>query len=137
MEHKILECFRSGGGLAYVEYPRFHEVMAQHSGERIDSSLVDIVLPLAEGLPERLRAGIGVADFACGSGHAINVMAQTYPESVFTGYDVSDEGIAKARTEATRLAMHNAKFVTQDLAALDSFECFDLITAFDAIHDQA
>jgi SAM-dependent methyltransferase len=71
VEQKIIGCFHNGDGLSYTEYPRFHAVMAETSGEVFDASLVDTILPMADGLPERLRAGADVADFGCGSGHRL------------------------------------------------------------------
>jgi SAM-dependent methyltransferase len=137
VEQKIIGCFSTGGGLPYSEYPRFHKLMAEMSGEVFDAALVDIVLPLAEGLPERLHAGAKVADIGCGSGHAINVMAQAFPSSRFTGIDFSDEGLAVGRAEANRLGLANAQFIAKDVAELDLAETYDVITVFDAIHDQA
>jgi SAM-dependent methyltransferase len=137
VEQKVIGCFRTGGGLSYSEYPRFHTLMAEESGEVFDAALVDGILPMAEGLPERLRVGAEVADFGCGSGHAINVMAQAFPASRFTGVDFSDEGLAVGRAEAARLGLANAAFVAQDIAQLDTTDAYDVITAFDAIHDQA
>ena len=104
VEQKIIGCFRTGGGLPYSDYPRFHKLMAEESGEVFDAALVDVILPLADGLPERLRAGADVADIGCGSGHAINVMAQAFPASRFTGIDFSDEGLAvgSGRSPAAR-----------------------------------
>ena len=137
VEQKVIECFRRGGGLSYSEYPRFHTLMAQESGEVFDAALIDVILPMAEGLPERLRAGVDVADIGCGSGHAINLMASAFPASRFTGIDFSDEGLATGRDEAARLGLTNAAFVARDVARLDVSEAYDVITAFDAIHDQA
>src|ERR1700738_1181099 len=87
--------------------------------------------------PELLRAGAEVADIGCGSGHAINVMAKEFPASRFTGIDFSDEGLAVARAEASQWGLTNATFVAKDVATLDDVETHDVITAFDAIHDQA
>ena len=137
VEQKIIGCFRTGGGLPYSEYPRFHTLMAEMSGEVFDAALVDVILPLADGLPERLRAGADVADIGCGSGHAINVMAAAFPASRFTGIDFSDEGLAVGRAEAARLGLTNAAFVAKDVANLDDSQSYDVITVFDAIHDQA
>ena len=137
VEQKIVECFRRGGGLPYSAYPRFHAIMAEQSGEVFDAALVDVVLPMAPGLPERLTAGADVADIGCGSGHAINVMAKAFPASRFTGIDFSDEGLATARAEAQRLGLANASFAAEDVTALGRTDAFDVITAFDAIHDQA
>lgn len=137
VEQKILGCFRAGGGLPYSEYPRFHTLMAQQSGVVFDAGLVDVVLPLVDGLPERLGAGADVADFGCGSGHAVNVMAQAYPASRFTGIDFSEEAITTGRDEAARLGLKNVTFESHDLPALDKEAAYDVIVVFDAIHDQA
>lgn len=137
VEQKIIDCFRQGGGLHYSEYPRFHAMMAEESGAVFDAALVDVILPLVDGLPQRLRAGAEVADFGCGSGHAVNVMAQAFPASRFTGVDFSEEGVTRAIEEANRLGLSNADFKRHDLAELDFADAFDAITVFDAIHDQA
>lgn len=137
VEQKIIGCFRAGGGLPYSEFPRFHTLMAEESGAVYDTSLVDVVLPLVDGLVERLRSGADIADFGCGSGHAINVMAQAFPASRFTGIDFSDEAIGAGIKEATRLGLSNATFESHNLAELDKTAGYDVITVFDAIHDQA
>lgn len=111
--------------------------MAEESAGVYDAALIDGILPLVDGLPESLHAGADVADIGCGSGHAINLMAHAYPDSRFTGYDFSDEALGHARAEAATLDLRNASFVAQDVAALDAVEAYDVITVFDAIHDQA
>jgi ubiquinone/menaquinone biosynthesis C-methylase UbiE len=111
--------------------------MAEQSGEIFEAALVDVTLAMAEGLPDRLRAGAEVADIGCGSGHAINVMAQAFPASRFTGIDFSEEGVAVGRAEGDRLGLTNTSFVQHDVATLDIADAYDVITAFDAIHDQA
>jgi SAM-dependent methyltransferase len=137
VEQKVVGCFHNGGGLSYSEYPRFHSLMAEQSGEIFEAALVDVILPMAEGLPERLRAGAELADIGCGSGHAINVMAQAFPAGRFTGIDFSEEGVAAGRAEGDRLGLTNTSFVQHDVATLDIADAYDVITAFDAIHDQA
>lgn len=137
VEQKVIRCFHDGGGLSYAEYPRFHTLMAEQSGEVFEAALIDGILPMADGLPERLRSGADVADFGCGSGHAVNVMAKEFPESRFVGIDFSDEGLAAGIAEAQRLGLSNATFQATDVAEYDGVEMFDVVTAFDAIHDQA
>jgi SAM-dependent methyltransferase len=136
VEQKIIACFRNGGGLPYSEFPRFHAVRAEEARDLIDASLVAEILPLVEGLTEQLRTGIDVADFGCGSGHAINVMARAFPSSRFTGIDFAEPAVAAARAESAHLGVLNATFLTQDLAVLDVADAFDVITVFDAVHDQ-
>jgi len=140
VEQKVIGCFRAGGGVPYSEFPRFHTLMAETSGVVFDAALVDVVLPLVDGLPERLRSGADVADFGCGSGHAVNVMARAFPASRFTGVDFSEEAIATGAQEAARLGLTNATFESHNLAGPGMAEkraTYDVITVFDAIHDQA
>lgn len=137
VEEKVVEAFRHGGGLSYADYPRFHQLMSEESSAVFDAELVNGILPMAEGLVQRLQYGIDVADVGCGSGHAINLMARAFPASRFTGYDISEEGIARGRSEATAMGLANARFEVRDVAALQTPEAYDLVTAFDTIHDQA
>ncbi len=137
VEDQIVDCFRHGGGVPYSAFPRFQAVMAEDSGAVHDATLIDMTLPLIPGLIDRLRQGIDVADVGCGSGHAINLMAEAFPRSRFTGFDFSDAGIAAARQEAERKGLANAGFEKRDAARLGENGRFDFITTFDAVHDQA
>jgi ubiquinone/menaquinone biosynthesis C-methylase UbiE len=137
VSQQVVHSFRNGGGVPYSEYDRFQTMMRDESAQVFDATLIDVTLPLVSGLVERLKAGIEVADVGCGAGHAINLMAQAFPNSRFTGYDFSEEGIALGKEEAQQLGLQNASFETRDAAKLGISERFDLITVFDAIHDQA
>jgi ubiquinone/menaquinone biosynthesis C-methylase UbiE len=137
IEEPIIRCFREGGGVAYANYPRFQRLMAEDSGAGHDAMLIDRILPIVPGLVERLRAGIDVLDVGCGHGHAVNLMAQAFPTSRFTGCDFSEQGVAAGQAEAAQLGLHNAHFDYRDVATLTISSQYDLITAFDAIHDQA
>ena len=111
--------------------------MAEDSAQVQNFALVDAILPLVDGLPERLRAGIDVADVGCGQGHALNLMARAFPGSRFTGYDFSEEAITAARAEAAAWGLANAWFELRDVTVLALEKAYDFVTAFDAIHDQA
>ncbi|WP_250444823.1 class I SAM-dependent methyltransferase [Actinotalea sp. C106] len=137
VEQKTIDRFRHGGGLAYADYPHFHRNMAETSAAIHDAALVHGVLPLVPGLPEALRRGIEVADVGCGHGHAVNLMAQAFPRSRFTGFDFSTTAIDAARAESRTMGLTNASFEVVDVAELDAMSRFDAVTAFDAIHDQA
>jgi 2-polyprenyl-3-methyl-5-hydroxy-6-metoxy-1,4-benzoquinol methylase len=137
VEDRILECFERGGGVPYTAYARFHAVMAEESDQTVVSSLIESILPLAPGLLDALARGIDVLDVGCGSGRAVNRLAAAFPNSRFTGYDISAEGIGAARTEAFELGLANARFAVRDVAQLGHAGDFDCVTAFDAIHDQA
>ena len=136
VEDQIVECFHQGGGVPYSAYKRFHEVMADDSGQTVVSSL-DNILALVPGLTEALQRGIDVLDVGCGSGRALNKLAQMFPASRFCGYDISAEAITRARSEAQSLNLGNIHFRVKDAATFNESSQYDLICTFDAIHDQA
>ena len=137
VEDQIVNCFQRGGGVPYSAFPKFQSLMAKLSAEVFDLALIERTLPLVPGIGARLERGIDVADIGCGAGHAINLMARTYPNSRFLGFDFSKEGVGLGRAEAKSLGLSNASFEVQDVSALNRPGQFDLITAFDTIHDQA
>ena len=137
VEGAVVDCFRNGGGVPYSAFPGVSELLADLNRPVIDATLLQSTLPLVPGLVDRLRAGIDVADVGCGAGHAGNVMAQAFPNSRFVGFDFSEESIASARREAQELGLTNSRFEVRDVTTLDEEAAYDLITVFDAIHDQA
>src|SRR5262249_28581497 len=101
-----------------------------------DGLLLDVYLPMIPGLTEKLDAGARVADVACGTGHALVLLAQRFPTSTFVGYDLDDGAIARARAEARGAKLDNVRFEICDVATLESDEPFDVVFVFDAVHDQ-
>ncbi|NJL38234.1 MAG: class I SAM-dependent methyltransferase [Leptolyngbyaceae cyanobacterium SL_5_9] len=137
VEDQIVDCFSQGGGVPYSEFKRFHEVMAEESGQTTVAALEDHILPLIPGLVEALQQGIDVLDVGCGSGRALNKLATLFPNSRFTGYDFSEKAIATATAEAQQHNLTNLRFIIKDAATLDEKEQYDWIATFDSIHDQA
>src|SRR5215210_4457901 len=72
VEDRIVESFQKGGGVPYSAYTRFHEVMAEDSGQTVVAALTDYILPLVPGLTGLLKAGLDVLDVGCGSGRTLN-----------------------------------------------------------------
>lgn len=139
VEDDILKCFQEGGGVPYSKFQRFHEVMAEDSGQSVMYSLESHILPLVPGLAEKLETGIKMLDAGCGSGRIINKLASLFPKSHFTGIDLSVEAIERAKKEAKELALSNVEFIVKDLSNFNEsgpLEKYDFITTFDAIHDQ-
>ncbi len=137
VEDRVIECFRHGGGVDYCHYHRFHDVMADESAQTIVYGLVEHILPLVPGLTDRLAAGIDVLDIGCGLGRAAIRMAEAFPNSRFTGYDLCEDAIAGARAEAAHRGLRNIRFAVRDAARLADSACYDLVTGFDVVHDQA
>jgi 2-polyprenyl-3-methyl-5-hydroxy-6-metoxy-1,4-benzoquinol methylase len=140
VEDDILHCFRHGGGVPYDRYPRFHAVMAEDSGQSVLSSLESHILPLVPGLRERLERGVRMLDAGCGRGRILIRLAELFPDSRFVGLDLSTETIEAARQEAADKGLPNVEFRAVDLSDFHETaepESFDVITTFDAVHDQA
>jgi SAM-dependent methyltransferase len=64
-------------------------------------------------------------------------LAAAFRRSRFTGYDRSAEAVAAAGAEVSRRGLRNVQFAARDAAETLGHQSFDLVTAFDTIHDQA
>jgi len=137
VEDKIVDCFKNGGGVPYEAFERFHEVMSDESNQTVIAPLLDQTLPLIPGIIERLEEGIEVLDVGCGSGFASVHMAKEFPNSRFTGYDISEEAINRGNAHAAEHGLTNVTLIAKDVAEIDDVRKYDFITTFDAIHDQA
>lgn len=136
-EDEVVRAFRDGKGVPYSAYPRFHEVMAEESAQTVVAGLDEHILPLAPEFVTRLESGIDVLDIGCGAGRALMHLAARFPNSQFLGYDLSPEAVAMARSDAKSRGLNNVRYEVRDLAEMDERAAFDMITAFDVIHDQA
>jgi trans-aconitate methyltransferase len=72
-----------------------------------------------------------VADVACGSGHALVVLARAFPNSTFGGYDLDEKTLGSA------VGLANVAFEVCAVARLSVDLGFDVVFVFGAIHDQA
>jgi len=136
VEDHLLDRFRTGGGLHYHHFDRFHDVMAEDSAQLVVANLTGNILPIVPGLTDRLEAGIDVADFGCGAGRAMLRLAQDYPRSRFTGFDLCADAFAKTEAAARADGIGNLRFEARDLSSYGCDGPLDLLTAFDALHDQ-
>lgn len=137
VEDLVVASFRSGGGVHPEAFARFQQVMADERRKTVDESYVEALLSLMPGLRERLAEGAEVLDVGCGQGYVMNVMARMFPNSRFRGYDIMRDAIGGAREDAEAWELENVEFELGDVASLEEVGAYDLITAFDAIHDQA
>ena len=140
VEDDIIACFKNGGGVPYEKFPRFHDVMAEDSGQSVMSSLESHILPLVPGLAKRLEEGVRWLDLGCGRGLIITRLAEMYPKSFFVGMDFSRAAVAWARENSASRELYNVEFVEKDLSDFDETaerDDFDVVSTFDAVHDQA
>jgi SAM-dependent methyltransferase len=135
-EPEITKAFRTGVGVGWHQ----HDADVFVGCERFfrpgySANLVSSWLPALDGVEDKLRAGIRVADVGCGHGASTTLMAQAFPSSTFTGSDYHAESIDQARKRADGLGLNGA--VTFEVASAQTFDGgpYDLVTTFDALHD--
>ena len=97
-----------------------------------------------EELPEdwsgskELSSGGRVADVGCGFGWSSVGIAEAYENTVVHGYDIDVPSIEKARRIASQRGLsERLSYVAGDAAEADVDGSYDLVVAFECIHDLA
>ncbi len=130
-----LENFRSGAGLEWGEHhPCLFEGTERFFRAGYNVHLIGSWLPALDGVVEKLQHGAKVADVGCGHGASTILMAKTYPESQFIGYDYHADSVTVARDRAAAAGACNASFEVADATSYEG-RGFDLIAFFDCLHD--
>jgi ubiquinone/menaquinone biosynthesis C-methylase UbiE len=90
------------------------------------------------GVAEALRAGGRVADVGCGMGWSAIGIARAYPQARVDGYDVDEPSVEQARRNAEEAGVADrVRVTTVDTAAAEEQGSYDLVTAFECVHDLA
>ena len=133
---RITEAFRSGTGLGWHEQDEDVFIgCEQFFRPGYIANLVPSWIPALEDVPDKLLAGAKVADIGCGLGASTILLAQEYPNSVFTGSDYHDQSIELARKRAGDAGV--ADRVSFEVASASQFSGtgYDLAATFDCLHD--
>lgn len=133
---RLTEAFRLGGGVPQSAYPAETWVgMNRFSRSFYDNLLVQQWLPTADGLVHRLEQGSLWADVGCGSGVAVIRLAQAFPNSRFVGYDSFEGQLRLARQAAEEAGVADRVRFAQLDATNGLPERYDVVSAFDVVHD--
>ena len=135
-EEKAVAAFRTGEGVSWADHNgRLYCGVAAFYRNAYRGSLVPEWLPALDGVVDKLKAGIKVADIGCGYGHSTVLMAQAFPKSRFHGFDVHAPSISAARANAKEAGV--TERVEFDTARATDYggSGFDLICFFDCLHD--
>jgi SAM-dependent methyltransferase len=132
---RTLENFKTGRGMEWGE----HHACLFHGTERFfragyNANLITAWLSALDGVVEKLEADAKVADVGCGHGASAVLMAKTYPNSSFIGYDYHADSIRVARERASAAGLENLMFEVADAVSYPDGS-FDLIAFFDCLHD--
>ncbi len=134
-EPKIAESFRTGKGVPWGDH---HACLfcgtARFFRPGYEANLVSSWLPALDGVVAKLEKGARVADVGCGHGISTFIMARSFPNSEFVGYDLHPASIEASNKHAADHGLKNLRF---EIASAQDFpgKDFDLVTIFDALHD--
>lgn len=132
---KLMDAFRTGEGISWGD----HNNCLFCGTEKFfrpsyKANLVHSWIPALEGVEEKLKAGIKVADIGCGHGASTLIMAEAYPNSEFIGIDLHAGSIAHANKLLEASGLSNVRFVTADAREFAG-EGFGFAACFDCLHD--
>ncbi|MBB4657954.1 class I SAM-dependent methyltransferase [Parvularcula dongshanensis] len=135
-EAKVETLFRKGGGVRWGDTAGclFCATGAFFRPGYVNN-IVHGWLPALEGVLAKLEAGATVADIGCGMGFSTVLMAEAFPQSRFVGFDFHAPSIEEARRHAQAHGLEGR--VRFEAAPAKEIEegGFDLVTAFDCLHD--
>jgi 2-polyprenyl-3-methyl-5-hydroxy-6-metoxy-1,4-benzoquinol methylase len=138
---KLLEAFRSGGGVAYADYgDDIHESQAAGTRPLFENLLGQEWLPAVPKLHERLHAepAARVADIACGQGRSSIAIARAYPKVRVDGIDADRASIERARENLAGSGVdERVTFQERDAGDPALAGRYDLVTIFEALHDMS
>jgi ubiquinone/menaquinone biosynthesis C-methylase UbiE len=133
---RITEAFRTGTGMGWHEHDEDVFVgCEQFFRPGYTANLIPSWIPALDGVEEKLRTGARVADVGCGLGASTILLAQEYPNSVFTGSDYHHESIELARKRATDAGVADRASFEAASASSFSGSGYDLAATFDCLHD--
>jgi 2-polyprenyl-3-methyl-5-hydroxy-6-metoxy-1,4-benzoquinol methylase len=135
-EEQITERFKTGEGMGWHEH--HHELFI--GTERFfrpgyAANLISAWIPSLKGVEEKLKKGARVADVGCGLGASTILMAKSYPNSEFVGFDYHEKSIETARQRAKDARV--AERIRFDVASAKNYPGtdYEFVTFFDCLHD--
>jgi SAM-dependent methyltransferase len=135
---RLLEVYRSGGGLSWAEMGEARSAQAAGNRRYFLGPMATQDLASVPGIDEALRAGGRVADVGCGMGWSSIGIARAYPQARVDGFDVDEPSVEQARRNAEESGVADrVRFTTVDAAAAEEQGSYDLVTAFECVHDLA
>lgn len=136
---QVLDAFRTGGGVPYDAYgPDLRRGIARINRPMFLNLLAQEWFPQVPRLVERLTAdpAARVADVGCGSGWSAIAIAKGFPKVEVTGLDLDPSSVSDARRNAEDAGVGDrVSFEIRDAADPALAESFDLVCAFETIHD--
>ena len=138
---QLLDAFRNGGGVPFEAYGAdLREGQASLNCPAFTRQLAYEWIPVLQDVHTRLQSDppARVADIGCGYGWSSIGIAQGYPKVRVDGYDLDESSIAHARENAAINGVSDrVNFQVRDASDPALAGRYDLVTAFECIHDMA
>lgn len=137
---QLVEAFRSGGGVPYELYGQdMREGIASMNRATFLQELGQTWIPAMKDVHERLQLpGARVADFGCGFGWSSISIAKSFPQTRIDGFDLDGPSIEQAKRNALAYGVsERVNFQVRDAADPELAGHYDLVTAFQCIHDMS
>lgn len=132
---RLVEAFRTGVGMSWEDHGEAGAHMVASSTGVQHRLLASAVLPLMDGVIERLRAGGSAIDVGCGCGVAVCELAKAFPETDFVGIDPSPTAVDRARSLAKEMGLTNVDLSVGVAEDLEPSGRFDFAMVLDCMHD--
>ena len=137
----VAEAFRTGGGVPYEAYgAEMRGAISSLNRPGFLHLLGTKWLPAITDVDRRLRSQppARVADVGCGTGWSSIGIAKAYPLVAVDGLDLDSASIEDARRNAESSGMADrVTFEVRDAADPSLAGSYDLVTAFETIHDMS
>jgi SAM-dependent methyltransferase len=135
---RVADAFVDGRGVPISAYDAdWFGGMERNTSAWFDNFLIQQWLPAMPDVQARLETGALVADIGCGRGRALIRLAEAFPNSRFVGYDLVAESVERASARAAEAGVADrVHFERRDIEH-GLPETYDLVTAFDVVHDAA
>ena len=138
---KLLQAFRSGGGVPYPDYGiDAREGQADVNRTMFVNLLGSEWLPAIPDVHARLQTDppARVADIACGTGWSSIAIARAYPKVRVDGFDSDEASIELAKKNAMVDGLTDrVRFEVRDASDASAHGGYDLVTIFEALHDMS
>jgi 2-polyprenyl-3-methyl-5-hydroxy-6-metoxy-1,4-benzoquinol methylase len=134
---KVAEAFEKGGGVRFAEFGA-DGVFALDAINRgaYENRLASYWLKALPQAVARLEGGGRALDVGCGAGRVCIALAKAFPKAEVVGLDPDAESIGQASAAAQAAGLGGrVRFLAQTTGQIEAGDGFDLITAFDCIHD--
>ena len=137
----IIAAFRTGGGVPFADYGAdMRQGVGELNRPLFLKQLGDEYLPSIADIHRRLSAepAARVADVGCGTGWSAIGMANSYPKIRVDGFDLDEASIEEADVHAQEAGLATrVRFFLRDAGDPVLSGRYDLVTAFETIHDMA